>query len=189
LTLDVIALNKRKECPVGEVSRGSPRETSVSYIGLEPDLIPHKPLRLITEHPHLVQEAMGKPDLHAFGLDPVVQDRQEIGDGLIRPVGSWIKPEQALCLFILLRLLYQVAHVFLQQSNLMTGQPHDRLCLARSPLSAEAIGLASLAKEKQALRCSMPQPNRHYPVRSTDAWQRAADLVGQQGEGDQELPA
>ncbi len=65
LTLDVMALNKREECPVGEVPRGSPRETSASYIGLEPDLIPHKPLRLITEHPHLVQEALAKPDLHA----------------------------------------------------------------------------------------------------------------------------
>ncbi len=69
-------------------------------------------------------------DLQAFGLDPVVEDRQEIGQGLIGSIGCGRKPERRMRIRFLAGLLHEITHVLLQESDQVPGQCHPFLLFA-----------------------------------------------------------
>src|SRR2546425_866172 len=107
---------------VGALARESFGWCRVAQVGLQPEGLLDLWPGLVAQLPHLVQEAVGQTDLEAFRFDPVVQDRQQVRDRVVEPVGGCREAEGPLSLRFLARLLDEVPYVLLQQADHVSSQ-------------------------------------------------------------------
>src|SRR5436853_5690599 len=92
--------------------------------GFQPHVVRDVDLCLIAERPHVVQKSLRKPDLNSLRLNPIIQDRQQVRNRLIRPVRSRRKSEGLLGVCLLSSLLDKVPHVPFEEPNQVTAQFH-----------------------------------------------------------------
>jgi len=115
--------------PVGLCARHGLGGRHPASIEFQPHAIRDGPLGLVADRPHSVEKAVRQADLHAFRFDPVIENREQVRERLIGPVGSGSKPKGLLRLRLLLGLLHQVVHVGFQQANEVAGHAQGlRFC-------------------------------------------------------------
>lgn len=76
---------------------------------------------------------MGETDLHALRFNTVVQQRKEIGNGLIGTIGRLAESKLFIRFGLLRGLFDQIVHILFQQSDNMAG--HDDRWLIHDALS------------------------------------------------------
>ena len=81
--------------------------------------------RFIAGRPHKVQHAFRKSHLRSFRFDAIVQNRQQVGNRIIRTIWSRPVAEGLLCSLLLASLLDEIPHVLFQHADDVAGQPHD----------------------------------------------------------------
>jgi Fe-S-cluster containining protein len=85
---------------------------------------------LITERPHVVKKLLRQSDLHPFGLNPVIENGQQIGDGVVGLIGGPREAKGFLSGGFLLGLQDKVTHIFFQEAHDVTGERHEYLLTA-----------------------------------------------------------
>ena len=112
--------------------------------------------RLITERPHVVKKLLRQSDLHPFGLNPVIENGQQIGDGVVGLIRGSREAEGFLSGGFLLGLQDEVTHVFFQEAHDVTGERHAQL-------------LAALCGDAQE-RATVGAAQRRPPLYLTNQW-------------------
>ena len=93
-------------------------------VASEPDCFLNVGPCVITEGPHLMKKTFGQSNLDPFRFDAIIQNRQQIRNGLIDSIRLRTIPECLRRGLFLLRLFNQIMHVLFEQSYLSTGETH-----------------------------------------------------------------
>lgn len=99
----------------------------ISDISFQPDSLCYLGRCVVAEAPHLVEKIIGKADLHALRFNTVVEQRKQIGNGLIGTIGCLAESKLFIRFGLLRGLIDQVMHILFQKSNDMAGHVNRRL--------------------------------------------------------------
>ena len=91
---------------------------------MQPDLFLYEITGSVTHRPHGMQKIVRQAHLDAFRLNPIIQNSEEIGDGLIRMISTGSDSKSSVFRHFLAGLFDQVGHIFLQEANDVARKSH-----------------------------------------------------------------
>ena len=102
-----------------------------------------------------MEEPFFEPDLQPFGFDTIVQNGQQVGNGLIRPVGIGSKAERSGSFVLLRRLIDEILHIRPQHADLVAGERHHHV-----PFFAIMCESGKRGKPRGSLISTVPMQDR-----------------------------
>lgn len=93
-------------------------------VASEPDCFLNVGPGVVTKGPHVMKKTFGQSDLDPFRFDAIIQNRQQIRNGLIDSIRLRTISEGLRRGLFLFRLFNQIVRVLFEQPYLSTGETH-----------------------------------------------------------------